>query len=225
MPDGPIVDQRSDFGLAWLTANYGDALGRIGVAIVRDYVRNEMLPQVLQRLYSIGMGVEQFDFVTFDSKTTKAGVTTKTARVIQVAAPAAVQVKALDKLASIATPSSAATGDSAPKMPGIFALPELDLEAAREQAGRGGIMGLPAPTNGNGNGAKGVGDLKLSPDVLAAVDAGEMEIVEVDEKVTPVGVIDDEPPPPVQSAAERQTPEQLILAKRRAKKNGGNNGR
>lgn len=201
--------------VARLRANWLSSENRIAAELVRAYVRSVMLPDTVKRLFEIGMGRTQFTGVTMFGD------------FFEMEAPAHVQVAALKAINEIGVPAKLGTGDAVPTLPGVFALPESDLEDARGILAKGQYMGsnankrLPRQALNTvldaGTEPRGV---KLSDDVERAIEAGDMEVIEVEDgdEVVPS---DDRDPPPVRPASQRLTPEQLILARRR-RRNGSN---
>lgn len=167
--------------------------------LVREYVRATIVEPVLRRLYDIGMGVTTFEVATMAGRT------------VTVPAPSSVQVKALTALAAIGVPGQVGLVDDAGNvLPGIFALPPMQLDEAR-RAVSGSLY------NGNGNG----NDSATLPPMSERIAAGEFEIVEVEEGVGSTSPSDDQPPAEVPPSL---TLEQQILAKRRARNGNGNGG-
>lgn len=101
---------------------------------VREYVREHMLPNIVQRLYEIGMGTTRFEQATMVGK------------VVKVPASPAVQVRALDSLKLLGVPQQLGLADEEGNtVPGVLVMPPLELEATRDIAHgamRGGTSGL-----------------------------------------------------------------------------------
>lgn len=206
-----------------------DAFSRVPAALVRDWIRSELLPDIVPRLYDIAMGSESFDHVVDDKE--------RGYKVVRIGAPAAVQVAAGAALlnAGLARVPEEANPD---ELPGVYALGELELSHLQQvQAG-------PQPTNGHGNGAHamlaapngsnpGVSETTgatlsdAAPFVKQVMAAPEpaLEYVEIEEDATrPLDghAPGEEPPPPPPPGPP--TLEQQILAKRRARREA-NRGR
>lgn len=175
-------------------------------SLVRDFVRSEIIPQVIGRLYDIGMGNTTFDEIVPGSE----------GGIVQVEAPAGVQVAALKELVAIGIPRQLGVLDGGDReIPGVFVLGEAKLDEAREIAGQGEFMGT------------GSVDRGLDVGMQRRIEAGEFEVVELDETdATNDGQAEqdnlaDLPELPL-------TLEQQFLAERRRSRNGSNgngNGR
>lgn len=206
---------------------------QISAKAIRDWVRAELIPPALLRLYRIGMGVEKFK------------IPTQAGHLVDVEAFASVQVDALSKLVDIGVPRQLGLVDNTDgELPGIMALGTLDLEevqAAHEQrylaAGNGdrsngaklspsspaspaepGSAGYNAGISGTSDeSACGNGGATLSP----SVRAGGYEIVEVEQETfaAPDGEKPGEVPPP--AVPQEPTLAQQILARRRAARRNG----
>lgn len=156
-------DRRRGNELARYVGTYANgqaALAVIKAAMIRDFVRSEIVPTVVGRLYDIGMGNATFEQIVYDNGP----------QVLEVEAPAAVQVAALKELVAIGIPRQLGVVDgSDQEIPGVFVLGEARLEEAREIAGQGDFMGGPATDRG------------LDERMQQRIEAGEFEVVEVDE--------------------------------------------
>jgi hypothetical protein len=195
--DLPGRTNKTALARAKLAADWSAARSVLATNLVRDYVRTEMLPDVLDRMYSIGMGVEQFKHATMFGD------------IYEMPASAQVQVAALGRLLGIAVPSKLGLVDTTPKLPGIFVFPEAEMNQARQLAGQDEYAILP----GNGNGSVA----RLSPDVERAVAAGDMEVVEVDENGT-AAISNDQAPGPVVRSPRLE--DEFLKQFRERKRNG-----
>lgn len=177
----------------------GAPMDVVKAAVVRDFVRSMMLPDAIARLYNIGMGFE-----TFTVPIAVPGMKDHPPHVkmVDVEAEARVQVGALGKLLDIGLPRQVGLVDGSDKeLPGVFTLGPMQLEEAREIASHGTFMGRQPSGN----------DAPVSEIMKARADAGEFEIVEVEEGETVVASADQ--PEPVVTQPPRL--EQEILARRR----------
>lgn len=90
---------------------------------MREYVREHLLPAVVDRLYTIGMGVTRFEVVTMTGKK------------VRVPASPAVQVRALDSLKQLGIPTQVGiSDDDGISLPGVIVLPPLDPTEAVNMA-------------------------------------------------------------------------------------------
>jgi hypothetical protein len=181
----------------------------IGARVVRDWVRAQLIPSALTRLYNIGMGTEKFTIAT------ERGL-------IDVPAFASVQVEALSKLVDLGVPRQLGLVDSdGEDLPGVIALGVLELdEVQRDQHSErfpqlkrlGEGDGVEVAADGESQtGISATSDVMLSP----SVRSGGYEIVEVPQEA--MAAKDGEkpgeiPPPPLST---EPTLAQKILAKRR----------
>lgn len=175
-------------------------------ALVRDWVRAALVPSAVKRLYDIGMGVTRFDVPTMAGNT------------VRVPAPAAVQTRALQGIIGIGVPQQLGLLSDEDNVPGVIAVGEWELAAARGDA-------EPDPT------AIGPVDLPPSNDSIAHAlgdvlgeyrpPAGH-DVVVVDESDVTNDVRAELPPPPVNP--ERNALAKAILANRRAARSGPHDG-
>jgi hypothetical protein len=182
----------------------------IGARVVRDWVRAQLIPAALTRLYNIGMGTQKFTIAT-----EKGGL-------VDVEAFASVQVEALSKLVDLGVPRQLGLVDSdGEDLPGVIALGVLELdEVQRDQhserfpqlkrLGEGDGVEVAADDESQ-TGISDIGDVMLSP----SVRSGGYEIVEVPQEamIAKDGEKPGEVPPPPLST--EPTLAQQILAKRR----------
>jgi len=183
-----------------------EAFSVVPTKLVRDWVRSELLPEVIPRLYDIGMGVQKFD------------VPTMAGNVVTVPAPASVQVNAIATLIDVGMGHNKHDETGMDELPGVFALGELELVAVQERneqlRSSGGIL-----ASGNGS------PPEFSETTGATVPEGH-EVVEVDEdpmKGIGNGTHPGEEPPPEPPPAP-PTLEQQILARRRMRRDVRGNG-
>jgi hypothetical protein len=176
--------------------------------IIREYVREVFIEPAVQRLYDIGMGEQTFEVLTKDGT------------IKEIEASPRVQVQALSTLIAIGIPGQLGlVDDDGNALPGVIALGELDMASARDAStgSRFGaaarVIGAPVPTDAPD-------ESPLSPEMQARIEAGEFQVVEVEEGTAAPRALADAPPPPIDPSV--MTPEQVILAKRRARRNGTN---
>jgi hypothetical protein len=197
----------------------------VPVKLVRDWIRSELLPDIVPRLHETAMGAKLFEtLVVSDDK--------KTVIATMAAAPPSTQVQAMTTLLDAALGHSRADDESASELPGVFALGELELVAIQEER---------TPTgHGNGNGRKTNGRAILasgegsppefsetdgatvSPAMAEAADAAHtnLEYVEIEEHPTRGDAEEPEDGPP-RVAEGPPTLAQEILARRHAQKRRG----
>lgn len=189
---------------------------QISAKAIRDWVRAELIPASLLRLYRIGMGIETFK------------IPTQAGNLVDVEAFASVQVDALSKIIDIGVPRQLGLVDNTDgELPGIMALGTLDLEEAQ------GVHEQHYLGAGNGHRSNGGAEVSpaapLNPEfsenggatLSPSVRAGGYEIVEVEQETfaAPDGEKPGEvPPPPV---PQEPTLAQQILARRRAARRNG----
>lgn len=169
---------------------------------VREWIRSQLLPDAIIRLYDIGMGIETFE------------TPTAVGSVVRVEAPAAVQQKALATLIAIGVPTQMGLTDGLGNaLPGVFALGPLDLDAARQEAH--GDRYVEPEAHARAMAALYVGDSEAGI-ADAAMDAmrgrvvrGEFEVVEVVEGVGSISAGDADAPPG--ALADMETPERAAL--------------
>lgn len=189
---------------------------QISAKAIRDWVRAELIPPALLRLYRIGMGIEKFK------------IPTQAGHLVDVEAFASVQVDALSKLVDIGVPRQLGLVDNTDgELPGIMALGTLDLEEVQGVHEQRYLVA--------GNGHRSNGGAEVSPadpsrpefsensgaTLSPSVRAGGYEIVEVEQETfaAPDGEKPGEvPPPPV---PQEPTLAQQILARRRAARRNG----
>jgi hypothetical protein len=196
------------------------AFGLVGAKLIRDWVRSQLIPSAVMRLFEIGTGQAKFD------------VPTEAGNVVTVEAFASVQVQALAKLVDIGVPRQLGLIDSTGEdLPGVIALGPLELDELQtiQHAQRFPQLARFAG-NGAENGHPSNGDAEVSPAgpsqpafsetdgvVLSpSVRSGGYEIVEIeqDAMAAPEGQKPGEvPPPPIK---REPTLAQQILARRRA---------
>ena len=93
---------------------------------VREYVREHMLPNIVQRLYEIGMGTTRFEQATMVGK------------VVKVPASPAVQVRALDSLKLLGVPQQ--LGLAALRLPADLGKPVVPLVPAQLEVGQADVV-------------------------------------------------------------------------------------
>lgn len=184
---------------------------------MRDWVRSVLLPPAIKRMFDIGMGVEKFQ------QPTAAG------NVVTIEAPPMVQQRALAVLISVGVPTQMGLVDNdGNTLPGVFALPGLELDAARQEAHgeryvppeqyaavRAAITaGDPAATVRNDD------EVPIGPTrpMEERIEAGEFTVVEVEEGIgTSLSQDDDVAPGPI---VPEETPAQLALRRHRERMAG-----
>lgn len=188
---------------------------------VRDWVRSVLVPPAIKRMFDIGMGVEKF------------ATPTATGAVAQLEAPAAVQERALRTLISIGVPTQMGLVDNdGNTLPGVFALPGLELDAARQEAH--GERYMPPEHYAAVRAAVTAGDPAASaaPEDAPSMDlrpmderiaAGEFSVVEVEEGIgASMSQDEDVAPGPIEPIAEvtPETPAQAALRRHRERMAG-----
>lgn len=169
-------------------------------AIVRDFVRSILIPPAIARLHDIGHGIATFETIGFGEHGPS---------IVHVEAPAVVQVAALKALIDIGLPRQLGLVDAGDQpMPGVIVLGGPQLAEAREIASHGAYMGTPVPTS-NGNGTP------LDPAMRARVDAGEFQVLEVEEDGS--GQTERNPDALDPELPSEPTPEQIILQRRKGR--------
>jgi hypothetical protein len=183
---------------------------------VRDWVRSVLVPPAVKRMFDIGMGIEKFQ------QPTAAG------NVVTIEAPPMVQQRALAVLISVGVPTQMGLVDNdGNTLPGVFALPGLELDAARQEAH--GERYMPPEHYAAVRAAVTAGDPAASAALEDAppatqrpmeerIEAGEFTLVEVDEGVG-MNVSRDEDVAPGAIVPE-ETPAQLALRRHRERMNG-----
>lgn len=180
--------------------------------IMREWVRSALLPDVVRRMYNIGMGVQTFD------------TPTEAGNIVRIEAPPAVQQRALQSLMIMGVPTQLGiTDDNGETLPGVIALGAIDLDAAQQaahgerysplvtnlQAGLEAVADLAASATIGRTGPVGVTPLKP---MAERIKNGEFQVVETDDGVGPIASLDDEPPGPI---ADVETPEKMALRRHR----------
>lgn len=179
-------------------------------AVVRDWVRAALVPKAITRLYEIGMGVTRFDVPTMAGNT------------VRVEAPAAVQRAALRDVIAVGVPPQVGLASDDDALPGVLALGEYELAAARDEV-HTDTPSLP----------HGVTIAESEPDergIVRGTIAGKLadllnayryvppdghEVVVVEEAEATADGRATEPPPPVDP--QRNALAQAILARHRAR--------
>jgi hypothetical protein len=213
-------------------ATIHDPQMKLSARVIREFVRGTLVAPAAQRLYNIGMGIEKFPVVVPNGDSA--------VKIIDVPAPPAVQVKALTAIIQVGVPPQAAPLDTnAEELPGVLVLGEDDVDSARQLAhgeryvpperrlsAFAEAVGEPSPTMGAYPSDPGVTTSGIDPTMQSRVEAGEFELVEVDETPDSAeatrddrGATDASPPvpPPDTASLAKQ-----ILARRRARRANGN---
>lgn len=144
---------------------------QISAKAIRDWVRAELIPPALLRLYRIGMGVETFK------------IPTQAGNLVDVEAFASVQVDALSKLVDIGVPRQLGLVDNTDgELPGIMALGTLDLEevqVAHEQrylgAGNGHVRTVHGEATNGAASDENVAGVGMETSGLPASRSGDMD--------------------------------------------------
>lgn len=178
----------------------GIPLKAVSSSFVRDWVRSALVPDAVKRLFDIGMGVTRFDVPTMAGNT------------VNVAAPSSVQVRALQGVVAIGVPQQLGLTDDADPVPGVLAVGEWELAAARDEVHpsdtrrlTGGIE-VPERTEPDDCG-----------DVLHSYqppEGHEVVVVEDEDSHVTNDTRAEMPPPPVD--VDRNTLAREFLARRRA---------
>ncbi len=176
-----------------------EPIKRVSAALVRDWVRANLVPAAVQRMHDIGHGVTKFDVPTAAGNT------------VRVPAPSSVQQRALAAIISIGVPQQLGLTGEGGELPGVIALGPLELDEARREAHQGRF---PLPTSG------GI-EVPLSPASGAPIytppEGHEITVVEEGIGSTGSDTRGEVAPPAPPSTP---TLAQQILARRRARKNG-----
>lgn len=201
----------------------------ITAAVLRDYVREYVAPQVVGRLYRVAMGAERF-------------VVSSLIGPQIVEAPPSVQVSAMAKLLDVAVPSQLGLTDGdGNTLPGVIALPPLDMDAARAEGPMARFASLsnkPVEVVEVGasdtlSGADGIGtrDARAtegdgsSPSPTDDDLDDDLEVVEVDEVQAIQGAREEDRAPVPGTFNPGPQPLEAVMLKRfRARANGRNGG-
>lgn len=191
----------------------GIPLKAVSSSLVRDWVRSALVPDAVKRLFDIGMGVTRFDVPTMAGNT------------VNVPAPSSVQVRALQGVVAIGVPQQLGLTDEADPVPGVLAVGEWELAAARDEVHpsdtrrlTGGIE-VSATDEPSTVALPNVDPSGVTPGSVAGIsnyvppEGHDVIVVEEDAHVSN-DTRADEPPPPVD--ADRNALAREFLARRRA---------
>lgn len=185
----------------------GDAHVGYPAKLVRDWVRSVLVAPAIKRLHDIGHGIQKFT------------VPTEAGNLVLVEAPSSVQVKALTALVGIGIPTQMGIVDGDGNLlPGVLALGPLDLDAARQQAHGERYVSpeVEARVRAGVRALTGDPTTPPLPPMHERVEAGEFQMVEVDEGVGHDSRNDEDVAPG--SIPEHETTEQRILRQRRERR-------
>lgn len=192
----------------------GIPLKAVSSSLVRDWVRSALVPDAVKRLFDIGMGVTRFDVPTMAGNT------------VNVAAPSSVQVRALQGVVAIGVPQQLGLTDDADPVPGVLAVGEWELAAARDEVHPGdarrltGGIEVSATDEPSTVALPNVDPSGVTPGSVAGIsnyvppEGHEVVVVEDEDSHVTNDTRAEMPPPPVD--VDRNTLAREFLARRRA---------